>query len=113
MHEYGIAQEIVSTALECARAEKAERITRVHIEMSALADESEDSLQMYLETLARGTLAESAVFDIARVSVSAQCLDCQTTFTLAELGQLCSRCGSARVVMQGRAEFKMTGIEVE
>lgn len=113
MHEHGIAQEMLATALHYAQTHHAQRITRFQIEMSELADESQDSLQMYLQTLARGTLAENAVFEIARVSVSAQCLDCHTPFTLAELGQPCPNCGSVRVQMQEREEFKLTSIEVE
>ena len=63
MHEYGIAQEMVSVALRQAQENQAHRITHFRIEMSDVADESEDSLRFYLENLTRGTVANEAKFE--------------------------------------------------
>lgn len=113
MHEYGIAQQMVATALRYAEANRARRITQLHIEISDVADESEDSLRMYLETLVRGTMAENAAFEIERVRVNVRCPDCGNEFRVHYVGQLCPRCNSTRAMMDAHDEFKLTSIEIE
>lgn len=113
MHEHGIAQQMVSLALEQAQENHAQRITQFAIEMSRAADESEDSLRFYLETLTRGTLAENARFEIERVSVPVHCLDCGHAYEQENQADACPRCGSVRVAADSRDEFKLASIEIE
>jgi len=113
MHELGIAQQMLSLALEYAKQNDAAQITEFTIEMSAAADESADALSFHLETLARGTLAEGARFDIQRVPVHLQCLKCGQEFAQDYPGEACPQCHSARVVPKLHDEFKLVSIEVE
>lgn len=113
MHEYGIAQEMVALALENAQAQHAEHITKLNIEMSKNADESADSLLMYLATLTKGTPAEGAQFDIQRVSALAKCPDCQYEFNQEYPGEPCPQCASPHVQPARRAEFSLASIEVD
>lgn len=113
MHEYGIAQEMVALALEHAQAQHAEHVTKLNIEISKNADESADSLRMYLETLTQGTPAEGAQFDIQRVSALAQCLACHYEFDQEYSGEPCPQCGSPHVQQARRDEFKLTSIEID
>lgn len=113
MHEHGIAQEMVTLALEQAQAHHAERITKLNIEMSENVDESLDSLVQYLETLTRGTLAEGAQFEIHRVSARAQCRDCQYEFVQEYAVEPCPRCHSAHVQTAPHAEYSLASIEMD
>lgn len=113
MHEYGIAEQMITTALRYAEANHARRITQLCIEMSDMADESEDSLRMYLETLTRDTMAENAAFEIERVRVNMRCPDCGNRFSVHYVGQPCPRCNSLRAMVDARDEFKLTSIEIE
>jgi hydrogenase nickel incorporation protein HypA/HybF len=113
MHELGVAQRMVSLALESAQENHAQRITQFTIEMSQAADESEDALRFHLETLARGTLAEGAQFDIKRVPARFQCLDCGSEFEHTRANAACPQCHSARVIPTMRDEFKLTSIDIE
>lgn len=67
MHEYGIAQDMVTLALRPVPPDQTGRITQFTIEMRRAADERKDSLAFYLENPARGTRAEGAVFEIQSV----------------------------------------------
>jgi hydrogenase nickel incorporation protein HypA/HybF len=113
MHEQGIAQEMVTTALRYGAENRARRITKLHIELSQIAHENEDSLQMYLEHLARGTIAEDAKFNISRVAVLARCVECGCEFEQHELLQVCPRCGTPIVAVKPFEEIRLTSIEIE
>lgn len=113
MHEYGIAEEMVTTALRYAEANHARRITALRIEMSNNADESEDSLRLYLQNLTKNTLAANAAFEIEHVQVNIRCPDCGNRFTPNYLEQPCPHCASPRGVMDAHDEFKLTSIEIE
>lgn len=113
MHEYGIAQEMVSVALQQAKENQAHRITHFRIEMSDMADESEDSLRFYLENLTRGTVANEAKFEIQRVRIPMHCLKCGKEFEKEDTMPKCPRCHSTHVMQNRLDEFKLSSIEIE
>ncbi|CAG0978953.1 Hydrogenase maturation factor HybF [Anaerolineae bacterium] len=113
MHELGIAQEMLKIAVEYAAKHNAKRITGFNIEMSAMADESEDSLRFHLDTLMRGTIAEGAHVEITQVPVQVTCLACGNDFHLTADIAICPRCSSAQVRVQDSEEFRLASIEVE
>jgi hydrogenase nickel incorporation protein HypA/HybF len=113
MHELGIAQQMLNVALEYAQQHNATRITQFSVEMSAAADESEDSLRFHLENVARGTIAEGAVLEIIRVPARVECLDCGQDFAWESDDLICPNCGSARVQPILRDEFRLASIDVE
>jgi len=113
MHEQGIAQQMVTLALQQAQENQAQRVTQFHIEISRAADESEDSLRFYLEMLTRGTPAEGAAFEIQRVPVRARCLECGGEFEPENLADPCPYCSSVRVIHAHAEEFRLSSIEIE
>lgn len=113
MHELGIAQEMVNVALDFAKQNNATQITLFSIEMSQGADESEAALRQHLETLTRGTIAEGARLEITRVPEQFHCLKCGNVFAPGYLGEACPKCGSARVLPDPHAEFKLASIDIE
>ncbi len=113
MHEMSIVQSMLETALEQAGQHQAKRITRFNIEVSALADESEDSLRFYFESLGAGTLAEGAQVDIVRVPVQARCFDCGHRFSVDAEMHACPNCGSLRLELLAADEFKLVSIDIE
>jgi hydrogenase nickel incorporation protein HypA/HybF len=113
MHELGIAQDIFKIASEYAAKHNAQRITAFHIEISAAMDESEEALRFHIENLARGTLAEGATIEIARVPAHLVCLDCGNEFELSDENVVCPRCASVRVRAHSHDDFRLTSIEIE
>ncbi len=113
MHELGIAEQMVKTALEYAERNHATRIARFNIEMSNAADESEDSLRFHFENLTRGTIGQDAKVEIRRVPVHKKCLDCGTDFESSASQSVCPQCASARVRAIPQDEFKLASIDVE
>ncbi len=113
MHELGIAQEMLKVAFEYAAKNNAARIAAFNIEISAAADESEDSLRFHFDHLTRGTIAEGARIEITRVPVMAKCLDCGNEFGLGSPEQVCPRCASAHVRALPQDEFRLVSIDAE
>ena len=113
MHELGIAQEMLKVAFEYAAKNDAQRITAFTIEISAAADESEDSLRFHLEHLTRGTIAEGARIEMRRVPVMAKCLDCGNEFGWESPEQVCPRCAGARIRARLQDEFRLISIDAE
>jgi hydrogenase nickel incorporation protein HypA/HybF len=113
MHELGIAQEMLKIALDYAAKNNATRITQFDVAMSALADESEDSLRFHFEHLTRGSIAEGARVEITRVPIPAKCLECGHDFSLTNEATTCPQCASVRVRALPQDEFKLISIQVE
>lgn len=114
MHELGIVQGMLKVALDQAAEHQAKQITAFHIEMSALADESEDSLRFYFETLTPGTPAEGACVEIVRAPSLCKCLNCGNEFKIENALDLnCPKCGSPQVRLPSQEEFRLVSIDVE
>ncbi len=113
MHEHGIVQGMLKAALDQAAQHNAKKITTFNVEVSALADESEDSLRFYFETLTPGTIAEGARVEIARMPAPSRCLNCGNEFARASLEMVCPKCQSAQVVIEPHDEFRLVSIDVE
>ena len=113
MHELGIAQGMLKIALEYAAKNHAAHITALNVQMSAAADESEDSLRFHIENLSRGTPAQGARVEITRVPTQMKCLDCGNEFALDSTDVMCPRCSGRRVRSLVQDEFKLASIDVE
>ncbi len=113
MHELGIAQEMLKIALDYAAKNNALRITALTVEMSAAADESEDSLRFHIGNLVRGTAADGARVVFTRVPTRLKCLDCGHEFAAEEPEASCPRCSSRRLVSLDHDLFRLASIAVE
>ena len=91
MHELGIVEEMLKVALGYAAKSHAERITAFNVEMSAAADESEESFRFHFENLTRGTMAEGARVEISRAPVPGKCLACGNEFDWDAQDAACPR----------------------
>ncbi len=75
MHEIGIAQELIETALAEAKKHQGKRILSLYVNLGEGSDIEPESLDLCLNVMAKGTLAEEAQFKINKVSGSAISLE--------------------------------------
>ena len=113
MHELGVAQDILKIAFDYAARNNARKITQIDIEMSACANESEDSLRFYIENLTRSTIAQGARVEIKRMPAQVKCLDCGNEFAAQSPEAECPRCSGYRLRSLVLDDFKLASIEVE
>lgn len=113
MHELGIVEAMLNLALEQAARQDAKGIAQFNVEMSAWADESEESLSFYLDNLSQGTIAEGAKMQIRRVPVRGTCADCGNEFEFPSRYIECPTCHGFSVSTERKSEFRLTSIEVK
>lgn len=77
MHDFMLAKEIVDEVVKIAKEKKLSKVRSVSVEIGQIAmahdgygqhieDISEENLQFGIETVARGTVVEGAVFDLKK-----------------------------------------------
>ena len=60
MHELAITQSILDISLQAAQAQHARRIRAIRLTMGPFSGVVPECVQMYLDVLAKGTIAEGA-----------------------------------------------------
>ncbi|WP_010251154.1 hydrogenase maturation nickel metallochaperone HypA [Acetivibrio cellulolyticus] len=93
MHEYSITQQIVKIAEENAKSHGGVRIERIALVVGELSGFIGESIQMYFDILAKGTLAEGAQLDITYIKPQLKCTKCNTYFYRKRFSFECPECG--------------------
>ena len=111
MHEFAIAQDIVSS-LEIQLKEDLEMITSIEIEAGAFAGIVADSLIFGIETI----LAEKQIIDvdieIDQAEAEALC-KCGHSYKLKDVFELCPECGSAVREMKSGTELSVKSVNIK
>lgn len=115
MHELGITQGIIDRAREAAVANGARRVTGLYLVMTAAADFTQDSIEMYFEMLTGDDdLLRGAVLHFEHKPVAATCLDCSNEFSTDEPHPACTQCGSQLVQLDpGAPMVRLTDVDIE
>ncbi|MBY5926177.1 MULTISPECIES: hydrogenase maturation nickel metallochaperone HypA [unclassified Halomonas] len=112
MHELSLCQGIVELIEEHARSDPFTQVTRVCLEVGALACVEPDALRFGFDLSARGTLVEGARLEIVEVAAVAWCFGCNQTVTLKQRGDHCPCCSSSRLRVTGGEELRIKELEV-
>ena len=113
MHEFPITQQIVKLAEETAKKSNAGKITRISLIMGELSGFVEESIRMYFEIIAKGTLAEDAKLEITYVESKMFCPNCKTYFKREKYSFDCPDCKMVGEPTKIGKEFYIEDIEVE
>jgi hydrogenase nickel incorporation protein HypA/HybF len=98
VHELGITQGIIDRAREAAQANGALRVTDLYLTMTAAADFSQDSIEMYFEMLSdEDEFFRGATLHFDHRPVAATCLNCSDEFNADAPHPVCPQCGSLLV----------------
>jgi hydrogenase nickel incorporation protein HypA/HybF len=112
MHEMALAEGMLGIVADTARSNGAARVTRVCLEIGALAHVAPEALRFCFDAVTRGSVAEGAVLEIRTTPGRAWCMPCGETVELARLGEACPRCGSYQLQVAQGDEMKVREIEV-
>lgn len=115
MHELGITQGIIDRAREAAQANGALRVTDLYVTMTAAADFSQDSIEMYFEMLAgEDELFRGATLHVDHKPVAATCLNCSDEFNADTPQPVCPQCGSLLVQLDPDAPMvQLTDVGID
>lgn len=113
MHELAITQSILKIALDAAAGQHARRIRAIRLTLGPFSGVVPDCVQMYLDVLAKGTIAEGAVIEAERLPLRIQCRDCGAIGEIDRRHIACPVCGSINLHRLSGREFLVDSLEVD
>lgn len=112
MHEMALAEGIVQIVEQTARANAANTVRAVWLELGALSHVERHALAFSFDAVTRGTVADGARLEIVTKPGLAWCMPCGTTVEVERLGDGCPRCGSYQLQVTQGDEMRVKEIEI-
>jgi hydrogenase nickel incorporation protein HypA/HybF len=113
MHELGIAESALRTALAEAQLAGAARVARIGVRVGAFSGVDAEALRFAFTAILPGTAAEGAALDIDPVAAVAHCPDCRLDFSPdADYLFECPKCGRVSTAIKQGRELELTRLEV-
>lgn len=114
MHEMGIAEGILGSAVDAAREAGAVRINEVNVTVGVLTEVMEDALHFAWEAARAGTMAEEATLNVTMLDALSRCNECGGEFGHDRFsGTQCPTCGSYFVELLTGRELKIDSIDID
>ena len=113
MHEYSLTRQIVRIACRAAEENAARRVAQVRLVVGGGSGIVPESVQLYFDQIARGTLAEGAVLSVRLVPPQMRCPVCEQNFERPRFSFACPRCGALGNPTDIGTEFYVEGVELE
>ncbi len=113
MHELSITQSILDISLRAAEARHAARIRVIRLKIGAFSGVVPDCVQMYLDVLAKGTVAEGAKIEAETVPLKVRCNACGREAEIDRRHIACPHCGSVDLHRLSGRELLVDSLEVD
>ena len=113
MHELSLAESVVEIAGRAAKAEGSARVTKVFLQIGALAHVEPEALRFAFDAASRGSVAEGAEVIIEHVAGKALCVPCGLPIEVNSRADPCPRCGGHEWVVADGEQMRVTELEVE
>ena len=97
MHELAVTEHILDIALKAAKEQNAVRIRAIRLCLGPFAGIVPECVQMYLDVLAKGTIAEGAAVEARTMPLKVFCRDCGRESEITRAHIACPFCGSLRL----------------
>jgi hydrogenase nickel incorporation protein HypA/HybF len=112
MHEMSLCLSMIDLVAARLRAEGAERVLRISVEVGALGHVDPEALAFCFDSAVRGSPAEGARLDLRCVPGRAYCFDCGSGVTLLQRGDGCPGCGGHALRIDDGEQLRVTEMEV-
>jgi hydrogenase nickel incorporation protein HypA/HybF len=112
MHEVGMMQSLLKTAVEQAKRKGAEHIRLVQMRVGDASGVTLDSLEFAFDIAKKGTIAEDAHLRIDQAPTVCYCLHCGIEFQpINELNE-CPQCHQISAEIRQGKEFEIEFLEI-
>lgn len=113
MHELSITEHLLADCLREAESVNASKIRVIRLCIGELRGIVPDCIQIYLDMLAEGTIAEGARIESETLPVRVHCLDCKRDGEITPHHLKCPHCKSLRLKLLSGKEFYIKDLEVD
>lgn len=113
MHELSITEHLLDQCIREARAQGASRIRTIRLCIGQLKGIVPDCIQIYLDMLSEGTIAEGARIEAEFPPVRVLCRDCGLEGEITPHSLMCPHCGSLKLKLLSGKEFYIKSMEVD
>ena len=112
MHEMSIAEGIINIAFDYAARTHSSKINRITLQLGEMSGVEIEALNLSLEVLTKGTIAEEAELVVNRVPIVGQCNKCGKEFHIKYYNFFCPECEGILLLKSGR-EMQVESIDME
>ena len=113
MHELSVTESILDITLRHARQANATRVNNLYLVIGQLASIVDDSVQFYLDIVAKDTLAQGAKLHFQRIPAELECSQCHARYHPDGERLACPKCDSVMVKVISGEEFYLEAIDVD
>ena len=113
MHELSVTESILEYSIEEAKKRNAAKIKTIRLRMGPFTGLYPECIQMYLDVLSEGTIAEGARIEAEVLPLQVLCRECGKESEITRKSIACPCCGSLRLKILSGKEFMITSLEVE
>lgn len=113
MHEMAIAESIVDIALQTLHDNHGTVIHSVQLDLGVMSGVEPDALLFCFDAVTQNTPAQGATLDIQLLPVTAQCIDCDNTFSVENYDFTCPHCGSRLLNTLTGRELQVRSIDID
>ena len=113
MHELAITQSILDISLKAAQAQHARRIRTIRLTIGPFSGVVPECVQMYLDVLARGTIAEGAKIEAKTLPLRVRCHTCGRESEIDRRHIACPFCGGLDLQRLSGRELLVDNLEVD
>ena len=113
MHELSITQEILRYSLQEALRQGADKIRTIRLRLGPFSGIVPECIQMYLDLLSEGTIAQGAKIEAVILPLKVRCRDCGQESEITRSRIACPFCSSLRLQILSGKEFIIESLEVD
>ena len=113
MHELSITEHLLEHCIREAKGQNASKIRTIKLCIGQLNGLVPDCIQVYLDMLSEGTIAEGARIEAEFLPVKVHCRDCGQDGEITPHHLSCPCCGSLRLQLLSGKEFYIKSMEVD
>ena len=113
MHEYPITEHMVNMAATQCKKVGGQKVHKIILVVGEYSGFVPESIHMYFDLIAEGTVCEGAALEIKRIRPQLKCPQCEELFVRTPGTFACPKCGTDGAPTDIGKEFYIESIEVE
>lgn len=113
MHEISLCLSLVELLEQQAQQHNAQQVTKVWLEIGALACVEEQAMRFSFTSAAQGTRAENCELILCPVPALAWCWDCGVSVQITQHASPCPHCGGHKLRLESGDALRIKQLEIE